>query len=698
MKLHVGLRIKPRGEIDERYFDSIDLVESAVVYKTRRDSISGRGIENRASFDYVFPPGHGRERICPALRPGVVDALKNGGSCTVMCYGQTGSGKTHTMAEVAPYLIDQFYSLEGFVERDASLSASQIYMERPVDMFTSQTLEVRGMEIAEIFRPCGDCEEATRMFWEAQEHRVKGKTSLNATSSRSHAIYSFRGSSNGTPVELRLVDLAGTEDPQQQNQTYSALRREEGKSVNQSLLFLRKCLQDSVDGLLPSLRQSKLTMILRHLFSGRGSCILLLCVHDSAERVVARETRSTIAFGDVFRRIKPIHRPVQRFLDHSEIYRLRAENSVLRQELEVAESLLLRFGDERKIRESQEVCAREKDEFLHDAQNHESNAQKQMTEMMQLQRSLAHLEEELQMLIEGEQDLGELELSGPELREQEIKHTLYNQRVEELKGQVQKVRDFLKRKDDITTGKTESSRRLKEECECNSEARDTDAVAWLTRRIAAKAEEEANTALLRDCLSAWSSCTWSKPSKCLSRTFSSKKSSASVSTQGVDTSSRGETSSRGSLGLLDDSESSVDSALSDCTGEPAFSLADRRVDSLDLQWEEPPRSCPIFASQQPAVLKAVSSMASLKPPPVRTNLLNSLTNLEAEMTRALGLSDLCDLTGPENSTRSCLNVSVEAAQRVYDETVPWCQSDVNQANERRSPNFRSLPKRCATIG
>ena len=208
---------------------------------------------------------------------------------TLFAYGQTGTGKTYTM--VGPHLslshlTDENYTQHGILAAslihiysaieqdpeytyDVSISFIQIYMEMIQDLLNPNNTDVKIREDAssKVFVsgaswiPSGSIKQALNIFSVGEKNRAVAFTSLNAHSSRSHAVFMIklekRRKYNQSQLEeiekngsyssidksiitstLYLVDLAGSERVKKTKATASRL--EEARKINFSLSALGK--------------------------------------------------------------------------------------------------------------------------------------------------------------------------------------------------------------------------------------------------------------------------------------------------------------------------------------------------------------------------------------------------------------------------------------------------------------------------
>ena len=185
-----------------------------------------------------------------------------------------------------------------------------------------------------------ECGEA---FISGEKNRMTACTSMNAHSSRSHALLIAKIEKNlnkkniinnknnkinnqnieGSDFEkkyitksfLYLVDLAGSERVNKTNA--KNMRLEEAKKINSSLLILGNCIQSLIDprNIHVSYRDSKLTRILQESLGGNAKTSLIITISPS--NFNAEETVSTLNFGT--RAMKVKNKPI---INQSEDYQI----------------------------------------------------------------------------------------------------------------------------------------------------------------------------------------------------------------------------------------------------------------------------------------------------------------------------------------------------------------------------------------
>eukprot|EP00095_Tigriopus_kingsejongensis_P012568 snap_masked-scaffold257_size234952-processed-gene-1.13 protein:Tk12568 transcript:snap_masked-scaffold257_size234952-processed-gene-1.13-mRNA-1 annotation:"kinesin-like protein kif17" len=150
----------------------------------------------------------------------------------------------------------------------------------------------------------GHCAELLR---KGIANRVTSATTMNAHSSRSHAIFTVwlkiqakeaNGQMQQTKAKLNLVDLAGSERHGKTGiSTNSGHAFTESKSINLSLSTLGKVIQ-ALSAENPShvpYRESKLTRLLQDSLGGNARTMMIACLSPSDTNY--EETLSTLKYA-----------------------------------------------------------------------------------------------------------------------------------------------------------------------------------------------------------------------------------------------------------------------------------------------------------------------------------------------------------------------------------------------------------------
>jgi len=220
-------------------------------------------------------------------------------------YSENGSNTTiqDESGLIPRALYDLFRSFENeanFFDVSFSLSYLQIYCEILHDLLKENTeksqesLSVREPEEGQLFVEnlnkisVTSLAEALHCLHQGEKRRIKSSTSLNAHSSRSHAVVIFtvtkrpRTCGKATVSHLLMADLAGSERAKSAQVQYQQF--EELKAINLSLSALGNCVSAlaSKKQHVP-FRDSKLTRILQPSFSGNCRTAVIVCVKPGAD-------------------------------------------------------------------------------------------------------------------------------------------------------------------------------------------------------------------------------------------------------------------------------------------------------------------------------------------------------------------------------------------------------------------------------
>ena len=414
-RIFVAVRIRPlnarerEGSSAEQATPRFSALDGTRVVETRPARVreEDKGVDAAPTAapaweaDAVFDADDDNAAVYARTAKSVVDAVLRGVNGTVMAYGQTSSGKTHTMSGTAEdpgvmtrAMEDIFAAVDAAGDARAfeiKASYMEIYNEEIRDLlapdagpeangarasFTtaggglngdsaSNASTTNGTRVKLVNGPRGltrvigleerlvtGSRQIIDLVEEGTRKRSVGRTAMNASSSRSHAVLriSVNSSPNpghaltGPPLNstLYVVDLAGSEraDPNAARTKKQTQLKKEGSNINQSLLTLRLCVQRLAKAYanagtnthssgssgdlerdktsVPSrgneknepaqsvghvpYRDSKLTRILQPALAGPGRTAIVAAVTPASSHV--NETYSTLNFVAVAKSVK----------------------------------------------------------------------------------------------------------------------------------------------------------------------------------------------------------------------------------------------------------------------------------------------------------------------------------------------------------------------------------------------------------
>lgn len=188
------------------------------------------------------------------------------------------------------------------VDFDVSISYIEIYNEKVYDLLddkNTDSIHTKGSKYAGSTKvPILVSSEAKNILTKANKNRHVRSTMMNASSSRSHAMFSIflnmRTANKQIGSVLHLVDLAGSEGLR--NTGHKGIAQQEGIHINQGLLAVGKVIQAlSAGKKLVPYRDSILTTVLQDCLNPDAFLTLIACV--SPARKDRNETLSTIRFA-----------------------------------------------------------------------------------------------------------------------------------------------------------------------------------------------------------------------------------------------------------------------------------------------------------------------------------------------------------------------------------------------------------------
>ncbi|KAI3384564.1 hypothetical protein SNEBB_003630 [Seison nebaliae] len=324
--VRVVVRCRPMNkmESEKHYPEVVSVDENRNVIMVQQNA-NGESNHKTFTFDNTFGPQSQQLSIYNLVaRPIVVDTV-NGYNGTIFAYGQTGTGKTFTMEGdrskpelrgiIPNSFVHLFKEIEAANETEKFLvrvSYFEIYNEEIRDLFTKNTkaLEIKespdkGVYVKDLMEKTAEHVKGLEdVMQEGNKNRSVGRTNMNETSSRSHAIFGIkveRGKYSSGELQanrigrLYLVDLAGSE--RQTKTGATGTRLTEATKINLSLSNLGNVISALVDGKSSHIpyRNSKLTRILQDALGGNSKTVM--CANVGPASFNLDETMSTLRYA-----------------------------------------------------------------------------------------------------------------------------------------------------------------------------------------------------------------------------------------------------------------------------------------------------------------------------------------------------------------------------------------------------------------
>ncbi|CAH1778129.1 unnamed protein product [Owenia fusiformis] len=285
------------------------------------------------TFDTVFGPDCKQVDVYNEVARPLVECVLEGFNGTIFAYGQTGTGKTFTMEGVRSqpelrgiipnsfaHIFGHIAKAEGDTRFLVRVSYLEIYNEEVRDLLgkdQNQRLEVKerpdvGVYVKDLSAfVVNNADDMDRIMTLGNKNRQVGATNMNATSSRSHAIFtvtiecSEKGPDGNQHVrvgKLHLVDLAGSE--RQAKTGATGMRLKEATKINLSLSTLGNVISALVDGKSSHIpyRNSKLTRLLQDSLGGNSKTVM--CANCGPADYNYDETISTLRYANRAKNIK----------------------------------------------------------------------------------------------------------------------------------------------------------------------------------------------------------------------------------------------------------------------------------------------------------------------------------------------------------------------------------------------------------
>lgn len=341
--IKVCVRVRPFNEREDGEVRCVSMPSDTQVAIAKSEVL---GDEHNFQFDRAYwshDPLHAsfasQELVMLEVGQGLLDNTFEGFNSCMFAYGQTGAGKSFSVlgSESPPDnqgLLPRI--LRAIFERTSSqaedkhkfqchVSYMEIYNENirdlliPLDKNRSQKLEVKHHPQFGNYVP-GLTVNAVTSYVDVKKildfgikTRSVASTNMNATSSRSHCIFTFTlfrqqeddSRKSEQRASLNVVDLAGSERASKTGASGDRLK--EGAKINQSLsslaIVINKLAKTSNrgNGFIP-FRNSKLTQVLQESLSGNSKTIMIAALSPALSNVA--ETLSTLRFAQTCKDIK----------------------------------------------------------------------------------------------------------------------------------------------------------------------------------------------------------------------------------------------------------------------------------------------------------------------------------------------------------------------------------------------------------
>ncbi|XP_032862736.2 kinesin-like protein KIF18A [Tyto alba] len=345
VKVVVRVRPESQKEKDGNFSKAVHVVDQHILVFDPKDEevsffhgkrLTHRDINKRKKkdlkfvFDAVFAESSSQLEVFEHTTKSVIDGFLNGYNCTVLAYGATGAGKTHTMLGspedpgVMYLTMMALYDCMDQIKEDKicniAVSYLEVYNEQIRDLLVnSGPLAVRedaqkGVVVQGLtLHQPKSAEEILQMLDYGNKNRTQHPTDVNASSSRSHAVFQIylrqqdktaSINQNVRIAKMSLIDLAGSERASVTNTKGARFR--EGTNINRSLLALGNVINALADPKSKKqhipYRNSKLTRLLKDSLGGNCRTIMIAAVSPSS--MFYDDTYNTLKYANRAKDIK----------------------------------------------------------------------------------------------------------------------------------------------------------------------------------------------------------------------------------------------------------------------------------------------------------------------------------------------------------------------------------------------------------
>eukprot|EP00762_Andalucia_godoyi_P005260 ANDGO_06763.mRNA.1 Kinesin-like calmodulin-binding protein homolog len=299
-KIRVYCRVRPLSKTEVERGDT-----PAVAYP---DEFTIKVVPKNREFIYdrVFPPDCSQSEVFEDTQH-LIQSAVDGFNVCVFAYGQTGSGKTFTIAGdqknpgIVPRAMSTLYAKlnelesKGLATYTVSCYMLELYNDNLFDLFLEKKQRVdppkldikkdtKGLVVVagSTIRDAPTYEILEKLYYDGTSTRHTRATDMNATSSRSHLVFSIlievtnKETKAVSKGKLSLVDLAGSERLSKTNITdpQGVL---EAKSINKSLTALGDVISalSTGEAFIPY-RNNKLTMLMSDSLGGNAKTLMFV--------------------------------------------------------------------------------------------------------------------------------------------------------------------------------------------------------------------------------------------------------------------------------------------------------------------------------------------------------------------------------------------------------------------------------------
>lgn len=324
-KIRVFARVRPmsKTEVSKKCDSSVSIPDEMSI------SVQTRNGPKKYNFDNCFGPESTQEEVFEESCALIQSAIDGFNVC-IFAYGQTGSGKTFTIQGdmqnpgLTPRIFEELFTILDTMDNfEISLSCYmvELYLENLKDLLMPKksdgnSLEIKknahGMVIVEGAHevPIESVDQANKIFEYGLDNRKTASTNMNATSSRSHLVFSIvinaRNKQTGqkTVGKLSMVDLAGSERVSKTGATKDRLK--EALSINKSLSALGNVISALGDGKKKHIpyRDNKLTMLMEDSLGGNAKTLMF--VNVSPADYNSDETNTSLGYAKRVKNIKNV--------------------------------------------------------------------------------------------------------------------------------------------------------------------------------------------------------------------------------------------------------------------------------------------------------------------------------------------------------------------------------------------------------